>query len=385
MARPKTKRKCVTCQSRAVVKNGTNSAGRTRYRCKACGASSTGQEPALRRRKRQLTEHVDYWTSPASKTTPIKGPRSTWDRRHAWCWDYHPTPPLSGEVHDQVIIDGKYLPYGWCVLIATNGTHVINWQFCHRETTQAYQALLAPIPPPSVVVTDGASGALKAINTLWPHTLIQRCLFHLHQNTITNTTRHPRTPSHKAICALSRQLLAINNPDQATGWLENLTRFYNHYKPTLFERTYKNDTPQNQWPKHVRPTQKWWYTHKNLCQAYFRFEKLNRKQHLFTYLTPGIKCAKTTSSIESVNATLQELLHRHRGLSAPHMLNMIAWKLYQATPEPKPPAKLLETMTPHPIIKPAKPLKPDPIYGKEIDQLKHYEDPGISIRKGYPN
>ena len=81
-----------------------------------------------------------------------------------------PTPPVTGEVFDQVFIDGTYLAGGWVVLIACTTTHVLNWQVCARETKAAYQALLTPIAPPLMVVTDGSKGAERAINSLWPTT-----------------------------------------------------------------------------------------------------------------------------------------------------------------------------------------------------------------------
>ncbi len=64
-----------------------------------------------------------------------------------------------------MFIDGIWLHHDWVLLIARTTTDVIGWQWAARESTTAYQALLAPIPPSQVATTDGAPGALKAITT----------------------------------------------------------------------------------------------------------------------------------------------------------------------------------------------------------------------------
>lgn len=47
-------------------------------------------------------------------------------RRTPWCWSIAPEIPATGEIHDQVQIDGIYIG-SWCCLIAVAGEHVIGW------------------------------------------------------------------------------------------------------------------------------------------------------------------------------------------------------------------------------------------------------------------
>lgn len=70
--------------------------------------------------------------------TSLRSQRRDWQ----WCWNI-PTPslPMTGEVHSHVFIDGIYLPYGWCLLIARNTIHVVAWQWATRENSAAYTAL----------------------------------------------------------------------------------------------------------------------------------------------------------------------------------------------------------------------------------------------------
>ncbi|WP_425574503.1 IS1/IS1595 family N-terminal zinc-binding domain-containing protein, partial [Nesterenkonia aethiopica] len=115
-----------------LVKNGKTSAGRTRWRCKNCGASATQSRTDVTRRA-EITDFISWILGPSSMPRHTYSPR-TFRRRTSWCWDIEvPQPDPTGEVHRQVIVDGTYFN-GWCVLIAHNGTHVIGWQWCDKES-----------------------------------------------------------------------------------------------------------------------------------------------------------------------------------------------------------------------------------------------------------
>ncbi|WP_155237987.1 transposase [Alloscardovia omnicolens] len=70
-------------------------------------------------------------------------------------------------------------------------THVLGWRLACSEHAGAWQALLARIAPPDVVVTDGGAGFAKVCHAQWSDTRIQRCLFHISANVRSRTTRNP--------------------------------------------------------------------------------------------------------------------------------------------------------------------------------------------------
>lgn len=88
---------------------------------------------------------------------------------------------------------------GWCCLIASDRDGVIAWQWCDREKTAAWKALLEQVPPPTVVVCDGGSGLLPAVAEAWPDTKVQRCLVHVQRNVRIFLTSKPRTDAGKAL------------------------------------------------------------------------------------------------------------------------------------------------------------------------------------------
>ena len=140
-------------------------------------------------------------------------PRRTFNRRISWCWQVEvPQPSVTGEIYNQVLLDGIYLAYGWCLITATNGEKIIDWQWCQRENSAAYQALMNRLPAPTVVVTDGGAGIAKALRLTWPESRIQRCLFHIRANTITDLTHNPQSEAGKALLGLANQLMGVKPP-----------------------------------------------------------------------------------------------------------------------------------------------------------------------------
>jgi hypothetical protein len=100
------------------------------------------------------------------------------------------------------MLDGTYFN-GWCVLIAFNGQHVIDWQWCDTEKKIAWQALLERIPAPNIAIIDGGTGLRSALKDSWPSTRVQRCYFHIFRNIRRELTYQPRLPAGKELAALT--------------------------------------------------------------------------------------------------------------------------------------------------------------------------------------
>ena len=62
-------------------------------------------------------------------------------------------PELGGEVYRALYVDGIYLAKDLVVLIACTESHVVSWYMAQRETSRAWENLVAPIPAPEVVVS----------------------------------------------------------------------------------------------------------------------------------------------------------------------------------------------------------------------------------------
>lgn len=262
----------------------------------------------------------------------------------AWCWALEPRLPVTGEVHDVVIVDGVWIG-SWCLLIAINGVgNVLGWQWAARESAAAWEALFVRIPQPTVVVTDGGSGIRSALARTWPETKIQRCIFHLQLNVTRELTRNPRTQAGRALRQIALALTDVRDIDAAITWRLTLEAWWKKYGHLTRERTmYSNG--------------QFGFTHLQLRKAWNILHRAAGAGHIFTHLASGNP--RTTSRLEGFNSLIRNMLRLHRGMPIEHRKRATEWFLllheipieqahrYAHTPEPPaPPAEQDEPLGP---------------------------------------
>ncbi len=292
-----------------------------------------------------MTRFVGWLTSTHTQDGAGTGSARSFRRRHAWCWNVEPVIGITGEIYDEVQLDGTYLAHGWCLLLAVDGTTgtVIALQWCDTEKTAAWTALLTRIPPPRVVVTDGGSGLASALKACWPATKIQRCLVHVQRNVRSYLTSRPRTDAGKTLRAISLTLTKITTREQAAAWQARLHAWHQVYGDLITQKTYLTDTRVRPAWAHANAT--WWWTHDRLRKAYRLLERLTRTGVLFTYLDPDLtdlNLSSTTNRIEGgANHPIKDLLRRHRGMTSDHQRRAVEWWCYLHSTKPQPPASLI--------------------------------------------
>jgi hypothetical protein len=264
-------------------------------------------------------------------------------RDTAWCWNIDPAIAPTGEIYDQVQVDGIYVA-GLCALIASVGGKPIALQWAGSENQTAWEALFCRIPEPKVVVMDGGAGAKAAITVAWPGVRVQRCLVHVQRNLRKYLTSHPRTDGGKALWGLGMKLTGITTRDQAAKWLGLLNDWHQTYGEHINEKTTRAQTLDADVPKWVKPKQTWWYTHHRLRSAYHLLARLIRQNVLFTYLDEqfdALGIASTTNPIEGgVNAQLRLVMRHHRGMRPAHQRRAVEWWCYLNSPGRKDPWSL---------------------------------------------
>ena len=323
--------RCPSCGG-AMKRNGKTSAGRTRWRCKACGASTTGH---IDNSAKRLDEFLG-WLLSKKRQADMPGAGRTFRRRTAEFWHVWPLPPVTGEVCRVVFVDGIHLGRRACVLVARSEEHVLGWYVAKSENSAAYKALMARIAPPDVVVTDGGSGFQKARRQLWPEARVQRCTFHAFEQVKRYTTTRPRTQAGVDLYALAKELLKVEDPGQAAAWLAAYASWCATYDGFLREET-TNDEGRT------------FLTHERLVKARNSLTALVRQGTLFTYVDPGLTetlgaLPATNNAAESLNAQLRSMLREHRGLSLERRVKAIYWWCYMHTECPLPAAEILKVM-----------------------------------------
>ncbi|MHC6176748.1 IS1249 family transposase [Glutamicibacter sp. X7] len=316
---------CSICQS-PQKKNGKRN-GKQRWRCITCNASTTRARPDTTARN-VLAGFISWLTSKQSQAEFAGGTGRTFRQQTQWCWNVHPFLHHTGEVFAEIQIDGIYLRPGWCLLIAIAHGKVIGWQWCDQEKSAAWLELLKHFPEPRVVVTDGGSGLLKALKSLWPKVKIQRCLVHLQRNVRTHLSMRPRTEPGKSLRRLSLKLTKIKTRAAAAEWSAAFASWQACYQHLLEEKTYAKDW-NGPLPKSVKSTRPWWYTHERLRNAYRSMATPLKRGHVFTYLDEdldGLSISATTNMIEGgINSGIRALISHHRGMPIEHRRRACEW------------------------------------------------------------
>ena len=322
--------RCPSCGA-AMKRNGRTSAGSQRWRCGSCGASATLSYDDTAAR---LDEFLAWLTSKDTQLS-MPGRGRTFRRRTAEFWRVWPMPVPTGEVHRALFADGIWLARELVVLIAHDGEHVVSWYMAQAEASRAWEALMAPIPAPDVVVCDGGTGFERARRRAWPRTRVQRCLFHAFCQVRRYTTSRPRLQAGRELYALALELMHLETLRQADWWVERYLQWCEFWADFLEDVSYVDGRRQ--------------FTHERLRKARSSLSRLVSRGTLFTYLDPALTAEgplpRTNNAIEGgVNAQLRDMLRNHRGMSAMRRVKAVFWWCYLHTESPRPARDALSSM-----------------------------------------
>lgn len=264
--------KAVYCPHRGgrTKRSGRTSSGSQRWRCTSCGASATLRYDDTATR---LEEFLGWLLSKDSQAAMPGGGRS-FRRRTAEFWEVWPMPVPDGELHRVLHVDGIWVARDLVVLICCSGERVVSWYMARSENSRAWSALMAPIPAPEVVVTDGGRAFAKAVRELY---------------------------------LIACDLMGIETLHQAELWVERYLDWFGFWADFLEDRTVVDGRRA--------------YTHERLRRARSSPSSLVSAGTLFTYLDPALAKAgplpSTNNMIEGgVNSQLRAVLRNHRGLTS---------------------------------------------------------------------
>ena len=282
---------CPYCGGR-TKRNGRTSSGSRRWRCTACGASTTVRYDDTATR---LEEFLGWLLSKDSQATMPGGGRS-FRRRTAELWEVWPMPVPDGELHRVLHVDGIWVARDLVVLICRSGERAVSWYMARSENPGAWSALMSPIPAPEVVVTDGGSGFAKAVRETWPRTRVQRCTFHAFSQVKRYTTTRPKLQAGRELYLIARDLMGIETLHQAELWVERYLDWCGFWADFLEDRTVVDGRRA--------------CAHERLRRARSSLSSLVSAGTLFTYLDPALAKAgplpSTNNMIEGgVNSQLR--------------------------------------------------------------------------------
>lgn len=321
---------CPSCGSK-MKRNGKTTAGKQRWRCTLCGASTTHNYDVDSRHLKQFLD----WLLSKDCQIDMPGEGRTFRRHTEKFWKIWPVADLVDEIHRVVYVDGIYLARDVVILIARSDEHVLSWYLARSETSRAYRCHHSNIAPPDMVVTDGGSGFAKAVREVWPTTSVQRCLFHVFCQVKRYTTARPNLLAGVQLYSLAKELLHIRTLSQADWWVDRFMFWCDFWNDFLNEKTYRG--------------KEWDYTHERLRKARRSVVTVLNKGTLFTYLDPILTkegpMPSTNNVIEGgTNAKIRAMLRNHRGMSVTRRIKAAFWLCYMDTECPRSAAEILKSM-----------------------------------------
>ena len=164
---------CPYCGGR-TKRNGRTSSGSQRWRCTACGASTTVRYDDTATR---LDEFLGWLLSKDSQATMPGGGRS-FRRRTAEFWEVWPMPVPDGELHRVLHVDGIWVARDLVVLICCSGERACTHERLRRARSSLSSLVSAgtlftyldpalakagPLPSTNNMIEGGVNSQLRAV------------------------------------------------------------------------------------------------------------------------------------------------------------------------------------------------------------------------------
>ncbi|NON70858.1 IS1 family transposase [Corynebacterium ulcerans] len=329
---------CDICGS-TLKKNGKTSAGKTRYRCKGCGASSTATRSGTLH-QRQMKAFISWLLGNSRDKSDVS---RTQRRLTSWCWQVPvPQPYMTDKACILVMNDGTFF-HSWCLIVAYNNTHVLGWQWVDKDNKAACTQVYTYFPRPSAVVISGDESTAQAIHSIWPGVPIRRCLSRIKESVYRKTSQAPHTQPAIEIKNLTESLNYVYTPEQAKLWLDRYNSWETTWKELLKHRT---DSPN---PNHNKNNCGWQWTHKELRSIRLMYRTLIKKEELFFQFTePAITISdvalpyRTSHLGDDISADIKNLFRTHRGITHEHARRMVEWYLNSKTEFPFIPERIIK-------------------------------------------
>ena len=286
---------------RRHVKTG---AGTQRWFCPLC--AKTGIKKRLDQHQRGIALLFQEWlTGNATLKDLAKRfgvSKQTLVGRFKKCW-HQPCAATSQHNVRTIVLDATGIEHDCVLLIILDAqtNAPIAWRPAMRETYASWTSLLERCPQqPRYVVADGHAGLLKAVRERWPKILIQRCIAHVLREMRVLLTRRPKLPAGIALRILVAAIPDIHTRRQKRKWVRALLHWQKKYKQFLKEKTFTLGGH-------------WHYTHRRLRHAATHL--LRALPDLFRFVTDR-SVPNTSNQVEGgLNASIKDLLRKHRGMS----------------------------------------------------------------------
>ena len=211
-----------------MQKWGQTSASKQRFRCLGCQTSGVKTRSDNKQRNR-LKSFLAWICSKQTMTeyaNHLKISRQTLSKYFSEFWKHEPQPNYPLEKAGIIAVDGtSVVKRKVMVLIVQNivTSKPLSWIFAEHENFDTWFNFFSQLRQqglnPSVIVCDAQKGLIKAIRTVWPEAIVQRCIIHIHRQARIWLTQHSKTKAGRKLLIIVNELLKVRTKRQKRRWL----------------------------------------------------------------------------------------------------------------------------------------------------------------------
>ncbi len=160
---------------------------------------------------------------------------------------------------------------------------------------------------PAAITIDGNTRIIRAIKTVWPDIMIQRCRTHIQRQGLSWLRRYPKLEASKDLRGILLTLPAVKDERGRKTFIKEFRRWEKRYGSFVLSLPSRDKV------------------YGDLQRT--RSLILHALPNMFHYLDdPCI--AATTNKLEGYFSRLKEIYRKHRGLSKKNRQNYFAWYIY---------------------------------------------------------
>jgi hypothetical protein len=301
------------CGSEGVKLYGHTLCGSQRFRCKECGYTYTFHN-YKNKRHREKKSFALWITKGYSVRQLIDiGSHGVWKLNQIKKYWLERTPDRSAFDNSLVRylqFDGTYFKHENCLMVLMDNvtSKVIAYKYHNRENYESayrmFKEMMDSGLQPAAITIDGNPSVIRALKTVWPDIIIQRCITHIQRQGLSWLRRYPKLQASKDLRAILLTITDIRDEKGRKVFIKDFGHWEKRYGRLVLALPSKDKV----------------------------YGDLQRTRSLILHALPNMfhylddQCiAATTNKLEGCFSRLKEIYRKHRGLSKKHRQNYFAW------------------------------------------------------------
>ena len=212
-----------------------------------------------------------------------------------------------------LIFDGTYFKHENCFLLLLDGQSgkAIDCRYCITENYSSAHEIFQEVKEggaePIAITVDGNTSVIRALKSVWPNIIIQRCLVHIQRQGLSWLRRYPKLEAAKALRRILLIVTDITTYPQKDEFLNTFMQWEESFGQLV----------------------------KSLPSSHKVFSDLQKTRSLLLNAWPDMfhylddpRIAPTSNRIEGYFSTVKEKYEQHHGLSKINRPKYLFWYIY---------------------------------------------------------